>query len=111
MTQPRVIRHRDAPAYLGTNEHRFNEEIRPHLIEVPIGSIGIGYDRLDLDAYWEEYKARVGRPGRQPGENKCRKKHPVYSKGAKPGTSQKPFAASEFEKALAKAKGKTQNAT
>jgi predicted DNA-binding transcriptional regulator AlpA len=32
------------------NRNRFNAEVRPHLIEIPIGKQGIGFDRLDLDA-------------------------------------------------------------
>ena len=38
---PRVIRFRDAPAYLGMDRNRFNAEVRPHLTEVPIGTQGI----------------------------------------------------------------------
>ena len=48
--QPRLIRLRDAPSYLGMDRHRFNEEVRAHLTVVPIGEIEIAFDRLDLDA-------------------------------------------------------------
>jgi hypothetical protein len=61
---PRLIRLRDASNYLGMDPNRFNAEVRPYLTEIPIGKQGIGYDRLDLDAWFEEYKSRNGRPGR-----------------------------------------------
>jgi hypothetical protein len=60
--QPRFIRGRDAPAYLGMCKSVFAAEVRPHLVEIPIGSRGIAFDRLDLDAWADEYKARNGRP-------------------------------------------------
>ena len=40
---PRFIRLRDAPAYLGMDRHRFNSEVRPQLIEIPIGDQGISF--------------------------------------------------------------------
>jgi predicted DNA-binding transcriptional regulator AlpA len=61
--QPRVIRAKDAPKYLGVDKNRFYLEIKPRLRPVKMPgakSRAIGYDRLELDAWWEEYKA-VGR--------------------------------------------------
>lgn len=60
--QPRFIRWRDAPAYLGMCKTVFAADVRPHLVEIPIGSRGLAFDRLDLDAWADEYKARNGRP-------------------------------------------------
>ncbi len=65
---PRIIRFRDAPRYLGMDRNRFNAEVRPYLTEVPIGKQGIGFDRLELDAWFEDYKSRNGRPARK-GDN------------------------------------------
>src|SRR6056297_4082100 len=65
---PRLVRFRDAPAYLGMDRNRFNTEVRPGLTEIPIGRQGIAFDRLELDAWVEDYKARNGRPGRSQGE-------------------------------------------
>ena len=59
---PKVIRLRDAPAYLGMDKNRFNREVRPTLAVIPIGIQGIGFERLDLDAWMEDYKQRSGRP-------------------------------------------------
>lgn len=60
--QPRLIRLRDASNYLGMDRHRFNDEVRPYLTVVPIGEIGIAFDRLDLDAWVDDYKQCKGRP-------------------------------------------------
>ena len=39
---PRIIRFRDAPSYLGMDRNRFNAEVRPHVMELPIGKQGVG---------------------------------------------------------------------
>ena len=59
---PRFIRFRDAPGYLGMDRNRFNAEVRPALTEIPIGQQGIAFDRLELEAWAEDYKRRNGRP-------------------------------------------------
>jgi hypothetical protein len=67
----RYIRYRDAPAYLGMDRGRFDSEVRPTLIEIPIGERGIAFDRLDLDAWADDYKTRNGRPSRKQGAQEC----------------------------------------
>ena len=64
MIQPRFIRLRDASTYCGMDRNRFNSEVRPYLLEIPIGKQGIAFDRLDLDRWLDLYKSRNGRPGR-----------------------------------------------
>jgi|SRR5882757_6725888 len=59
---PRFIRLREAPSYLGMDKNRFNSLVRPHLIVIRIGTQGIAFDRIDLDAWAEEYKRRNGVP-------------------------------------------------
>ena len=59
---PRLVRLRDAPAYLGMDRNRFNREVRPHLTKIPIGQQGLAFDRLELDAWVEDYVSRNGRP-------------------------------------------------
>jgi hypothetical protein len=102
---PRVLRLKDAPAYLGMDRNRFNKEVRPGLIEVPIGKQGIGFDRFDLDAWFDEYKHRNGRPGQhhKGDESWDAKKYRASSSGATAGTSTSKSEAAEFAKALAKA--------
>lgn len=60
--QPRLIRFRDVPRYLGMNRNEFNERMRPYLTVIPIGKRGIAFDRLELDALVDHYKAAAGRP-------------------------------------------------
>ena len=63
---PRLVRLRDAPAYLGMDRNRFNREARPHLTRIPIGQQGIAFDRLELDAWVEDYISRNGRRPKAP---------------------------------------------
>ena len=108
--QPRLIRLRDAPNYLGMDRHRFNEEVRPYLIIIPIGEIGIAFDRLDLDAWLDDYKQCKGRPplkGRPIWEEK--KCQDSLSAGTS-GTLTKKSTGAAFQKALDQARSKKLNA-
>jgi hypothetical protein len=69
--QARLIRYRDAPGYLGMDRNRFDAEVRPTITEIPIGERGIAFDRLDLDAWVDDYKSRNGRPSRNRGALTC----------------------------------------
>lgn len=60
--QPRLIRFRDAPRYLGMNRNEFNASVRPYVTVIKIGKRGIAFDRLELDAMVEHYKVAAGRP-------------------------------------------------
>ncbi len=68
--QPRLVRFRDAPDYLGMDRNRFNDEVRPYLTTIPIGRQGIAFDRLELDAWVDDHKSRNGRPV-QAGRKRC----------------------------------------
>ena len=63
---PRIIRLRDAPDYLGMDRNRFNRLVRPTLVVIPIGTQGIAFDRLELDAWVEDYISRNGRRPKAP---------------------------------------------
>ena len=100
--QPRLIRFSVAPAYVGMDRNRFNQEVRPFLTEIPIGKQGIAFDRLELDAWVEDYKSRIGRPGRLIGETIWDvKDRQVSSNVMESGTSTSASAGKEFAKALA----------
>jgi hypothetical protein len=108
----RIIRLRDAPAYLGMDKNRYNAEVRPHLTEIPIGKQGIGFDRLELDAWVDEYVARNGRPARSKGVSTWdAKEHQVSPCAVGSGTSTRAFSGGEFAKALAQLSSKKQNGT
>lgn len=100
---PRLIRLKDAPTYLGMDRNRFNVEVRPKLLEIPIGIQGIAFDRLDLDAWVEHYKQCSGRPAvlkhnrRELWDAKYRQ---VLSKEVSFGTLKKEYSDADFEKAL-----------
>lgn len=97
--QPRLIRLRDAPTYLGMDRHRFNSEVRPMLVEIPIGEQGIAFDRLDLDAWVDHYIACNGRPAYRRnvwGE----KEHQDSLNAGISGTSIRKSTESGFAKAL-----------
>ncbi|TNF91426.1 MAG: hypothetical protein EP297_15975, partial [Gammaproteobacteria bacterium] len=87
--QPRVIRLKDAPAYLGMDRNRFNAEVRPYVTEIRMGKQGVAFDRLELDAWFVEYKNRNGRPGQHPiGERPWdARKHRASPKGPASGIS------------------------
>ena len=59
---PRLIRMKDAPAYLGMDKQIFNYRVRPLLTEIKISTQGIAFDRLDLDAWVEDNKPRGRHP-------------------------------------------------
>ena len=103
---PRVIRFRDAPRYLGMDRNRFNAEVRPYLTEVPIGTQGIGFDRLELDAWFEDYKSRNGRPARKEATTLDARQYPASSCGPASGTSTSQSAGGEFARALEQVKSK-----
>ena len=105
---PRVLRLKNAPTYLGMDKNRFNREVRPYVTEITIGKQGIGFDRLDLDEWFEEYKSCNGRPGKQKGGKKPwdEKRSRVSFKGMGYGTSTRSLEEEEFAKALERARSK-----
>ena len=60
MIQPRFIRKRDAPSYLGMCEREFVRTVEPRIVAVPIGQQGVAYDRYDLDEIADQLKAERG---------------------------------------------------
>src|SRR6516225_12026418 len=105
---PRIIRFNDAPRYLGMDRNRLNAEVRPYVTEIPIGKQGIGFDRLDLDAWADDYKSRNGRPGRKGVNRWDARKYPASSLGPVSGTSTSGSSGGEFAKALARLGSKKQ---
>ncbi|WJM93396.1 hypothetical protein QDY63_11125 [Pseudomonas brenneri] len=54
-TAPRFIRAKHAHTYLGMCREEFNKTVRPNVSEFPIGKQGVGFDRLELDAWADAY--------------------------------------------------------
>jgi hypothetical protein len=99
---PRFIRLRDAPLYLGMDKNRFNRDVRPRLYAIPIGTQGVAFDRLDLDAWADDYKSRNGHPAAQPKEEKPweTKRRQVSRNAVGFGISTSSSEASAFGRAL-----------
>jgi hypothetical protein len=83
------------------DRNRFNAEVRPYVTEVPIGTQGIGFDRLELDAWFEDYKSRNGRPAQKGAMTWDANEYPASSCGLGAGTSTSASSGGEFAKALA----------
>jgi hypothetical protein len=105
---PRLIRLRDAPRYLGMDKNRFNREVRPRLKFVPIGTQGVAFDRLELDAWAEDYFTRNGRHLAQTerSESWHTVNRPASPCAVRSGTSTKTSSEHAFAKALAHASSK-----
>jgi mevalonate pyrophosphate decarboxylase len=89
------------------DRNRFNAEVRPELTEIPIGEQGVAFDRLDLDAWVDEYKSRNGRPGQPKGAKTWdAKDRPVSTSAMGSGTSTSKSEAAAFVRALAQVASK-----
>ena len=86
---PRFIRARDAHGYCGMSREIFNDQIRPYLVEIPIGTQGIAFDRLEMDDVLDDYKSRNGRPAINGGRTWEVKEHQASLKERGSGTSTK----------------------
>jgi hypothetical protein len=91
------------------DRNRFNAEVRPYLTEVPIGKQGIGFDRLELDAWFEDYKSRNGRPGRKGATTWDAREYPALSCGPASGMSTNASAGGEFARALEQVTSRKRN--
>lgn len=101
---PRILRLRDAPFYIGMDRNRFNAEVRPFLTEFSIGKQGIAFDRLELDAWVEQYISRNGRPAQRTGDKLWdAKEHQGSGTVAESGISKNRFSDAKFTKALEQA--------
>ena len=67
--QPRLIRHRDAPGYLGMDRNRFDAEVRPFVTEIPYPRYVV-FDRIELDDIAEVLRAEAAKRRRRAGAAK-----------------------------------------
>ena len=59
--QPRVVRLKYAPGYLGIDKNTFNAKVRPFIREVRMGKQSVAFDRLELDIWFDDHMKRNGR--------------------------------------------------
>jgi hypothetical protein len=87
------------------DKNRFNREVRPQVTLVRIGIQGIAFDRLELDAWAEDYVRRNGRPAAQPIRSKPweTKIRQVSPNAVVSGTSTNSSEERAFAKALGRA--------
>ena len=112
MIQPRVIRLKDAPAYLGVNMNYFNKHIRPHLPEIRYSVQMVGFDRLDLDSYVNETKDVAASVPQQFGEVSWdADEHRASINGGQCTTSTRRSEKREFIRALSRATSRTRNSS
>ncbi len=107
--QARVIRFKDAPRYLGMSRSVFNKTVRPYVTVFPIGTQGIGFDRLELDRWLEDHMQRNGCPAvNMMGATLCPREEyqdSTLRKGSGRSTSiTSTLMEDDFDKALAMAK-------
>ncbi|WP_236010208.1 hypothetical protein [Pseudomonas paraversuta] len=127
-TPPRFLRAMDAPGYLGMCRDEFNKTVRPNVREFPIGKQGIGFDRLELDAWADAYvesksiekaanqdnnRPRSERQGKKQGETPWPKKQsPASSKcRTASGRSTRSTEENEFKRVLALVTAPKQSST
>ena len=120
---PRILRVGGAPGYLGMCKEEFKNMVRPYVREFPIGKQGVGFDRLELDAWMDAYieAMAVGKASNQDnnrprserrGGSTWRKNEPRAStRGTGSGISTRSSEERDFKKALAQAKGTKQSST
>jgi hypothetical protein len=93
------------------DRNRFNAEVRPKVAEIPIGAQGIAFDRLDLDAWVDEYKSCNGRPTSDTRGDTLWDAKELQGSGieAGSGTSKSRSSATRFTKALEQVTSKRRN--
>lgn len=109
----RVIRLKCAPGYLGMDKNKFRTEVRPYVTVVSYGEQSVAFDRLELDAWWEDHKSRNGRPGQdQNGDAICLiKERPALPKEMARGTSIKQSTEGGFAEVAKQARLQMQKTT
>jgi hypothetical protein len=108
---PRLLRFRDAPRYLGMDRNRFNAEVRPHVTTIPIGRQGIAFDRLELDAWADQYKSRNGRPAERRTSWDAEDHRASTNEAASGGSTKASKDMEEWQKAVARVTSTRRNAT
>nr|WP_256586091.1 hypothetical protein [Pseudomonas sp. Choline-3u-10] len=118
---PRILRANAAPAYLGMCRSEFNRTVRPFIREFPIGVQGVGFDRLELDAWADAYiaKASIEKSGAQGEDRPCSRRRGgqpwrenklrACTNGTVSGTSTRSLEVSAFMKALDQTIGRRRN--
>ncbi|KPY25473.1 putative prophage PSSB64-02, Orf63 [Pseudomonas coronafaciens pv. porri] len=110
---PRILRANQVHGYLGMCRDEFNKTVRPNVREFPIGKQGVGFDRLELDAWADAYIATNSVDKRQRSDTpllpKPEKRLVGRAGSQAPAAKPDPHAKSkeEFERVVAMVTGKS----
>jgi len=108
---PRFIRLRDAPFYLGMDRNRFNAEVRQFLTRIPIGRQGVAFDRLELDAWVDDYMSRNGRPAERSETWDAENHRASKSEAIFGGSTRESKDTEEWQKAVARLTSRRRKST
>jgi hypothetical protein len=108
---PRFIRLRDAPFYLGMDRNRFNAEVRQFLTCIPIGRQGVAFDRLELDAWVDDYVSCNGRPAERSKTWDAENQLASRKEAASGGSTRESRDTEEWKKALSRLTSRKRNST
>ena len=108
---PRFIRLRDAPFYLGMDRNRFNTEVRQFLTCIPIGRQGVAFDRLELDAWVDDYVSCNGRPAERSKTWDAKNHRASRSEAVSGGSTRESKDTEEWQKAVARLTSRRRNST
>jgi len=93
------------------DRNRFNREVRPKLTVIPIGRQGLAFDRLELDAWVEDYISRNGRPAKRSETWDARKHLASRNEAASGGLTRKYKDTEDWQKVAARMISKKRNVT
>ncbi|MFJ5236530.1 hypothetical protein ACIP86_07335 [Pseudomonas neuropathica] len=106
---PRFIRAGEAYGYLGMCRDEFNKTVRPNVREFPIGKQGVGFDRLELDAWADAYvESKSIEKAANQDNNQPRSERHGGAKGAKPWPKKQSQASSKCQTASGKSTKSTE---
>ena len=108
---PRFIRLRDAPFYLGMDRNRFNAEVRQFLTCIRIGRQGVAFDRLELDAWVDDYMSCNGRPAERSETWDAENHRASKNEAISGGSTRESRDTEEWQKAVARLTSRRQNST
>jgi hypothetical protein len=69
------------------NKNQFNLLVRPSITVFRLGKRAIAFDRLELDAWAEEYRQCNGRSALKQEDERCQSEYPVSSGDPKPAAA------------------------
>jgi hypothetical protein len=113
---PRLLRAKDAPAYLAMDRSLFKKLVEPYVTKRKTSAGHVTFDRLELDAWVDNTRDRYGRPPAPPTEIRRstwdESALPASQSVVRSGMLKKKYPGTDaFERALAQASSKKRRGT